>query len=203
MPDAPAGLSSIYVVRHGETEWSLTGRHTGRTDVPLTRAGEGQAAGLRKYLAGIEFSWVASSPLARAVGTCKLAGFDTPELIDDLMEWDYGDYEGMTLSQIHQSMPDWNLWVDGAPGGEGVADLDKRADRMLELLQGKQGNVLVFSHGHFLRVLAARWLALEVSGGRLFALQPAAVSVLGFEHGNPVISMWNMVGTMSAGSRLS
>ncbi len=186
------GLSGVYLVRHGETEWSLAGRHTGRTDVPLTLIGEAQATGLREYLSGIEFSWVASSPLKRAVDTCKLAGFNAPEPVDDLMEWDYGNYEGMTLSQIHQSRPDWDLWIDGVPGGEGVADVGKRADRVLQLIRGKQGNVLLFSHGHFLRVLAARWLALDVSGGRLFALQPAAVSVLGFEHGNPVISIWDM-----------
>ena len=192
-------LSSVYVVRHGETEWSLTGRHTGRTDVPLTTVGEGQAASLRAYLAEVEFSWVASSPLIRAADTCKLAGFDVPELVDDLMEWDYGDYEGMTLSQIHQSRPGWDLWVDGAPGGEGVASVGRRADKVLELVHGKHGNVLLFSHGHFLRVLVARWLGLQVSGGSLFALQPAAVSVFGFEHGNPVVSMWNVTITSGIG----
>ena len=189
---ADNALAGIYIVRHGETEWSLAERHTGRTDVPLTPNGIEQVASLGDYLAKVEFSWVASSPLVRAQETCKLAGFNTPDLLDDLMEWDYGNYEGITLDQIRQSRPDWNLWTDGCPGGEGAAEIGERAKRVLALAREHTGNVLLFSHGHFLRVLAACWLGMQVSGGRLFALQPAAVSVLAFEHDLPVISMWNL-----------
>ncbi|MHB8262890.1 MAG: histidine phosphatase family protein [Acidimicrobiales bacterium] len=185
-------LSKLYIVRHGETGWSLSGRHTGRTDVPLTQNGVGQATLLAAHLSTIKFSWVASSPLVRAHETSLLAGFDAPDLLDDLMEWDYGDYEGLTTPEISRIHPGWFLWRDGVAGGEDISDIEQRADRVLSLAREHSGNVILFSHGHFLRVLAARWLGLPVSEGRLFTLQPAAVSVLAFENDYPVIFSWDL-----------
>ncbi len=185
-------LSKLYIVRHGETEWSLSGRHTGRTDVPLTQNGVSQAGLLAGYLSTIKFSWVASSPLARARETSLLAGFSASDLLDDLMEWDYGDYEGLTTSQISRIHPGWFLWRDGVAGGETIYEVEQRADRVLSLAREHSENAIVFSHGHFLRALAARWLGLPVLEGRLFALQPAAVSVLAFENDHPVIFSWNL-----------
>ncbi|MCL4434658.1 MAG: histidine phosphatase family protein [Actinobacteria bacterium] len=186
------GFTKLYLVRHGETEWSLSGKHTGRTDVPLTKHGESQATLLSTYLPTIGFSWVASSPLARARETCKLAGFGSPHLLDDLMEWDYGDYEGLTTSQISGIHPGWFLWRDGVTGGEGISEISQRADRVLSLASEHPGDVILFSHGHFLRVLAARWLGLPASEGRLFALQPASVSALVFENDYPAIFSWDL-----------
>jgi len=170
----------VVLVRHGETEWSRTGRHTGRTDVPLTEEGERQARAL-----------VLSSPLRRALDTARLAGFE-PEVRDDLAEWDYGEYDGVTTPEIREQVPDWTIWRYGALGGESVEQLAARADRAVAELLEVEGDVLVFSHGHFLRVLTARWLGLEAADGRLFALDSGTLSTLGFEREQPVIRSWNV-----------
>jgi len=180
----------VVLVRHGETEWSRTGRHTGRTDLPLTENGERQARAVGEALRGREFALVVSSPLLRARETARLAGFE-PELRDDLAEWDYGEYDGLTTPQIREQVPDWTIWGYGAVGGESVEELAVRADRVVEELLGVEGDVLVFSHGHFLRVLTARWLGLSAAEGRLFALDSGTLSMLGFEREQRVIRSWN------------
>jgi probable phosphoglycerate mutase len=184
----------IFVVRHGETEWSRAGRHTGLTDVPLTEVGRSQASALATTLGGHEFSLVLSSPLQRARETCALAGFTEQAVdCDDLHEWDYGEYEGLTTPEIWASRPDWNLWRDGCPAGELPADVAARADRALEVLRDVDGDAaLVFAHGHLLRVLAARWMALPASVGGRLALWAAALGVLGYERSTPVIWSWNI-----------
>ena len=185
----------IFLIRHGETAWSLTGRHTGRTEVPLTGKGERDAANLRERLEKIPFTSVLTSPRQRARRTCELAGFGAVARTEtDLQEWDYGDYEGRTTADICQQRPGWNLFADGCPQGESVEEVSHRADRLLSSLRSKDGTVAVFSHGHFLRALAVRWIELAVREGRHFALGTASWSVLGFEHPNsdvPVISLWN------------
>lgn len=186
-------LPTIYLVRHGETEWSKSGRHTGRTDLPLTPSGEAEARALHSRLAARSFDQVLASPLQRAVRTAELAGFaTTPET--DLMEWDYGDYEGLTSAAIHARRPDWELFSDGCPGGESVKQIAERADRMVSRLKGARGNVLVVSHGHFLRALAARWIGQPVLFARALLLSTASVSALGFGHDRldePAIGLWN------------
>ncbi|MEM8954996.1 MAG: histidine phosphatase family protein [Verrucomicrobiota bacterium] len=187
-------LPIVYLARHGETEWALDGRHTGKTDLPLTERGERNAASLRDRLRGISFEEVFTSPLKRASRTCELAGFgDVAELDPDLVEWDYGDYEGRRTVDIHQERPDWQLFRDGCPGGEGLADVGIRADRVVARLRNVGGNVLVFSSGHFLRALAARWLGLEVGMGRCFLLSTASLSALSYEHNlsEPAIRLWD------------
>ncbi len=181
----------VVLVRHGETEWSRTGRHTGRTDVPLTEEGERQARAVGEALRGREFVLVLSSPLTRALSTARLAGFE-PDLRDDLAEWNYGDYDGVTTPEIREKVPDWTVWRYGAEGGESVADLASRADRVVGELVGIDGDVLVFSHGHLLRVLTARWLELGAAEGRLFALDSGTLSTLGFEREQRVIRSWNV-----------
>ncbi|HEY7018105.1 MAG TPA: histidine phosphatase family protein [Gaiellaceae bacterium] len=180
----------VMLVRHGETEWSRDLRHTGRTDVPLTQKGEGQARAVGEALRGREFALVLSSPLGRSLETARLAGF-SPEVRDDLAEWDYGDYEGRRTEEIREEVPDWTIWRYGAKGGESVEQVGARADRVVEELRGVDGDVLVFAHGHLLRALAARWLGLEPSEGRLFALDPATLSTLGYEREQPVLRVWN------------
>jgi probable phosphoglycerate mutase len=183
----------IVLVRHGETEWTLTGRHTGRTDVPLTDRGREQAHRLGAALSDRRFALVLSSPLARALETCRLAGLgEQAEVSDDLREWDYGDYEGRRTVDIRETRPRWTLWADGVPGGETAADVAERVDRVLERARGAGGTVALFAHAHVLRVLAARWLGLAPEDGRLFAMAPAAVSVLGYEREAPVIQQWNI-----------
>jgi probable phosphoglycerate mutase len=186
-------MGEIYLVRHGETEWSRDGRHTGRTDIPLTDKGREQARLLRAALASHSFARVLTSPLGRAVETCRLAGLgDSAETTDGLLEWDYGDYEGLTSPQIRERRPDWSLWRDGCPGGEAPADVGARVDRVLELLHDLDDDAVLFAHGHVLRVLAARWLGLEPAIGSKLALSVATVSVLGFEHEvDHVIRRWN------------
>ena len=186
----------IVLVRHGETHWSRAGKHTGRTDVPLTERGRRQAEAIRAVLGERRFELVLTSPLERAAETCRLAGYgDLAVRSADLVEWDYGAYEGRTTTDIRTERPGWTLWRDGVPDGETPAAVGVRADRVLELLLAATGDALVFAHGHFLRVLAARWLGLEPSEGRLFALDPATISVLGHEREAPVICRWNIDGS--------
>jgi broad specificity phosphatase PhoE len=180
----------VVLVRHGETEWSRELKHTGRTDVPLTEAGERQARGVGEALRGREFALVLSSPLRRALDTARLAGFE-PQLRDELAEWDYGDYEGLRTAEIREQVPDWTVWRYGALGGESVADVGARVDRVIDELGRVDGEALVFAHGHLLRVLAARWLALGTADGRLFALDSGTLSTLGYEREQRAIRSWN------------
>jgi probable phosphoglycerate mutase len=190
-----ATLPDVYLVRHGETEWSLSGQHTGLTDLPLTAAGEEQARRLRARLNSVSFSKVFSSPLQRAARTAEFSGYGSAvELDRDLIEWNYGDYEGKKRDWILTHRPDWLIFRDGCPNGESPADVGHRADRVISRICQVSGNVLVFSSGHILRVLIARWLGLEPSGGRYFRLGTAALSVLGYDHGNrdePVLRLLN------------
>jgi broad specificity phosphatase PhoE len=182
----------IVLARHGETEWSRDKRHTGRTDIPLTETGRRQAAVLRSALEGRPFARVLSSPLDRARETCRLAGLgDRAELTGDLCEWDYGEYEGVTTAAIREGRPDWSLWRDGCPGGETAADVGARVDRVLASLDGLDGDVALFAHGHVLRVLTARWLGLGPEHGALFKLDTATLSLLGYERETRVITRWN------------
>jgi broad specificity phosphatase PhoE len=183
---------SVVLARHGETEWSLSLRHTGKTDLPLTEEGRRQARALGPRLHAWTFSVVLTSPLQRALETCRLAGYgERAQLRPDLVEWDYGRYEGLTSQQIEALRPNWSLWRDGCPGGEKAEDVGRRADRVLAEVRSADGDVLIFAHGHVLRVLAARWLGEPPEGGRHYALQTATVSVLGYEHADPVIRLWN------------
>lgn len=182
----------LWLIRHGETEWSRSGAHTGRTDLPLTEEGERQAKALGKYLACRSFALVLTSPLGRARETCKLAGYGVTAAVDDnLREWDYGDYEGISTADIRKSRPQWDLWKEGVPNGERVEDVYARAGQVLERATQAAGDVALFAHGHILRILASHWLALPPNGGRLFALSTATVSVLGYEREQRVISRWN------------
>jgi probable phosphoglycerate mutase len=188
----------VVLVRHGETEWALDGRHTGRTDVPLTDRGRRQAAWLAGLLRARQFAKVLVSPRQRAVETCRLAGFgDVAEVRDDLAEWDYGEYEGRTTPEILAERPGWTLWDDGVPGGETVEDVGHRVDRVIAEVRSTPGDVAIFAHGHVLRILTARWLGLGPRCGRLFLLEPAGVSVLGYEHTWAVITRWNDTPTYS------
>jgi len=184
----------MFLVRHGQTEWSRTRRHTGRTDVELESAGRAQAESLSALLADRSFSQVLTSPLARAAETCQLAGFGEVAVPDeDLAEWDYGEYDGLTSAQIRERRPGWNLWVDGVPGGETPAAVGARADRVIARSAQSDGDTLCFSHGHLLRVLAARWVGLPPVGGRLLLLGTGSLSVLGWEAATPVIARWNQL----------
>ena len=184
----------IYLARHGETAWSITGQHTGVTDLPLTERGECNALRLGKQLAGFNFAKVFTSPLQRAVRTCELAGFASVAEVDpDLMEWNYGDYEGLRTAEIHAVRPGWQLFRDGCPNGESPAEVAARADRVVRRVRAVKGNVLIFSSGHFLRVFAARWLGLEPFAGKFFMLDTASLSALSYEHdlSSPAIRFWN------------
>ena len=182
----------IWLFRHGETEWSLSGQHTGRTDLPLTAAGRRRAAAIGRRLSGRPFALVLSSPLSRALETCRLAGYgDVAELNSDLMEWDYGDYEGRRTFDIWKERPGWSLWQDGVPGGETIDQVAARTRNVIEAAKSAEGDVALFAHGHVLRVLTARWLDLAPDAGQLFELGTAAVSVLGYEHDTRVIVKWN------------
>jgi broad specificity phosphatase PhoE len=182
----------VVLVRHGETEWSRTGRHTGRTEVPLTEKGREQAEAVGVALQGRGFALVLTSPLGRALETCRLAGFgDQAQARDELMEWDYGAYEGRTTAEIREERPGWTLWRDGVPEGETAGQVGERADRVLDEVRRTGGDALLFAHGHLLRVLAARWLGLGPDAGRLFALDPATLSTLGYERETAVIQLWN------------
>jgi probable phosphoglycerate mutase len=187
-------LQVVYLARHGETAWSLSGQPTGRTDLPLTERGERNARRLGERLKGLTFAAVLTSPLQRAARTCELAGFGAAAEVDrDLLEWDYGQYEGRRSAEIHAERPDWQLFRDGCPRGETPDQVGARADRVVSRVRAIPGDVLLFSSGHFLRVLAARWLGLEPGAGRYFLLSTASLSVLGYEHNRsqPVIRLWD------------
>jgi probable phosphoglycerate mutase len=182
----------LLIVRHGETEWSKAGRHTGSTDVPLTVAGREQAAAVGPRLAGEDFALVLCSPKIRARETCELAGFGAvAETCDDLREWDYGEYDGLTTAQIRASDPHWDLWSQGAPGGESPAEVCARADRVLARFAAIEGQGLAFAHGHILRVLTARWLEMDAAAGARFKLATAGVGTLGYERETTVIERWS------------
>jgi broad specificity phosphatase PhoE len=188
-------MPEIVIVRHGETEWSLARKHTGQTDLSLVAPGRRRAAALAGILGGRSFALVLTSPLRRARETCELAGFgDRAEICEDLREWDYGDYEGLTTVEIRERNPDWVLWRDGCPGGETPADVGARAERALERMRGADGDAIAFAHGHILRVLAARWVEQPVALGSRLVLGAGAFSVLGHEHENQTILQWNDTG---------
>lgn len=188
MPDEPA----IVLVRHGETEWSSSGRHTSYTDVALTERGREQARALGPRLHGYSFRLVLSSPRVRAVDTCALAGLGgQAEITEDLVEWDYGAYEGLTTLEIREQVPDWTIFDHGAPGGESATRVGDRADRVLERASAAGGSIALFSHGHFLRVLGARWIGLAPEQGRLLGLDVAGIGVLGHERATRVLRTWN------------
>ena len=192
MPDVSDRASEVVLVRHGETEWSRDGRHTGRTDVPLTELGRDEAEAAGDRLGGRRFALVLSSPLGRARETAALAGYGAQvQLRDDLLEWDYGEAEGLTTAEIRRQQPGWTVWDPGPAGGETVDAVGARADRVIDEIRSADGDVLVFAHGHLLRILTARWLGLDAAGGRFFALDPATLSVLGYEHAQPVMREWN------------
>jgi len=189
-------LPEIHIVRHGETAWTKSRRHTGLSDIPLTERGEQQARLLGNYLEGGAYQHVFTSPLQRASRTCELAGFGGRAQIDpDLVEWNYGEYDGLTTEEIRKLRPSWHVFRDGCPGGESVAEVAARADRVVRRLRELNANVLLFSSGHFTRVFAARWLGLEPSCGRLFMLSTTTLSILGYEHTTsaPAIRLWNDV----------
>ena len=185
---------TLYIARHGETAWSLSGQHTGLTDLPLTERGESNARHLGNALRGRSFAHVFTSPLQRARRTCELAGFGAQAEVDhDLLEWNYGEYEGLRTDEIHAKRPGWELFRDGCPGGESAADVGARADRVIDRVRPARQDVLIFSSGHFLRVLAARWLGLAPQAGKYFLLSTASLSALSYEHDltRPVIEFWN------------
>jgi probable phosphoglycerate mutase len=186
-------MADVWLVRHGETEWARLGRHTGRTDIPLTDTGRDQARGLGQALADHAFGLVLTSPLSRAVDTAALAGLADRTLLEpDLREWDYGTLEGRLTADIRDDYPGWTIWRGPWPGGETIDGVAARADRVIARARSAAGDVLLFSHGHLLRILAARWLALPPTAGGLFALDTATISVLGWEHDAPVVETWNV-----------
>ena len=195
---------SLYLVRHGQTEWSLSGHHTGRTDIPLTACGEREAHALKPWLTRIQFARVFTSPRQRARRTCELAGLGAhAELEPDLAEWEYGDYEGELSSDIHKHRPDWNVFRHGCPGGELPADVGARADRLITHLRTMDGNIALFSHGQFGMSLTARWIGLPVAEAQHFWLSTASVSILSFNPAHPdvrVIALWNVTSALFAGS---
>ena len=186
-------MAEIVLVRHGQTEWSVAGRHTGRTDIPLTPEGERQARAIGERLGGREFAAVLSSPRVRARRTAELAGLEVTAVDEDLAEWDYGDYEGITTKEIHETDPDWYLWTGGVPGGESPEQIGARIDRVLDRARAhlEHGDVALVAHGHALRVVGARWIEEPVQVGGRLRLDTATLCRLGFEHGRPVILEWN------------
>lgn len=182
----------VVLVRHGQTEWSVSGRHTGRTDVPLTDVGREKAAQLGGPLSAWRFASVLTSPMSRAIETCRLAGLGDGALVtEDLSEWDYGEYEGRRTIDIRKDRPGWDLWVDGVIGGETVEEVGRRADRVIAAALAVDGDVALFAHGHILRIVGARWIDLPPAAGRRLALATASVSVLGWERDTPVLERWN------------
>lgn len=188
-------LPRVYLARHGETAWTLTGQHTGRTDIALTARGEADARRLGERLKPVSLTLVLTSPLQRAKRTCELAGLGgRAEVVDNLREWDYGEFEGLKTAEIRQRRRDWNLFRDGCPGGESVAQAGGRADAVIARLRKAPGDAIVFAHGHILRVLTARWLGLPAADGRLFLCEPTSLGILGYEHDHqeePVVRLWN------------
>lgn len=183
---------NLYVVRHGATEWSTSGQHTSTTDLPLLPEGEEQARDAKKLLNGVAFSLVLCSPMQRAQRTCELTGLRSAAIIDeDLHEWNYGDYEGVTTATIRETVPNWTVWDGNCPGGESIDQVAARADRVIDRVRAQTGTAIVFAHGHFLRVLTARWCELAPIEGRRFVLDPATVSVLGWERSTPALRQWN------------
>jgi probable phosphoglycerate mutase len=196
-PHITSKAQEIWLIRHGETEWTLSGAHTGKTDIPLTNAGREKAMAVGRFLRGRHFELVLSSPLARALETCRLAGYgDVAETDVRLCEWDYGDYEGCTTTDIRKSRPGWFLWTSGVPNGEAITDVAARADEVIERVSASNApgasSVAIFAHGHILRILAARWLGLSPDCGRLLSLSTGTVSVLGYERETRVIARWNV-----------
>jgi len=186
-------LRELWLIRHGETEWSRSGAHTGRTDIPLTAAGRDRASAIGRYLAGRHFALVLTSPLERARATCRLAGYGDAAAADsNLSEWNYGDYEGRTTPDIQKEFPNWSLWRDGVPHGESIGQVAARAEAVIARALGADGDAALFAHGHVLRILTARWLGLAPECGRLFALDTASLSALGYERETRVISRWNL-----------
>ncbi len=184
--------SNLWLIRHGETEWSRSGAHTGRTDIPLTAAGQERAAAIGRYLGERQFALVLTSPLQRARETCRLAGYGSAaQLEPNLMEWDYGSYEGLTSKDIRKAVPGWNIWTNGVSGGETVEQVGARARLVIARASGAGGDVALFGHGHILRILTASWLGLAPVAGRLFAFDTASLSVLGYERETRVIQRWN------------
>jgi len=182
----------VYVIRHGETEWSVSGQHTGVTDIPLTDNGRKNAKLLQPMLAKQSFALVLTSPLQRAKETCKLSGLgEVAEIVPDLVEWNYGEYEGLTSSQIHKKTPGWTVFVNGCPGGEKPEEVGQRADRVIAKVRAVKGDVALFAHGHILRVLGARWLGLPAMAGRHFLLDTGTLNILGYYRGVPAVQIWN------------
>jgi probable phosphoglycerate mutase len=191
MSDSP----EVLLIRHAATEWSVAGRHTGRTDLPLSEEGRQAARRTALKLEEQSFEWVLSSPLRRARETCEICGLGAQaQTVDQLVEWDYGKYEGLTTAQIRELHPGWNLWRDGCPDGESLAQVSERADAVIAMLRTLQGQVAVFAHGHILRVLAARWIAADPQLGARLMLSTGALSVLGHEHGAGALRRWNECG---------
>jgi broad specificity phosphatase PhoE len=183
---------TLYIIRHGETEWSLNGKHTGLTDLDLTPNGVVEAEKMRDRLKGIKFDHVFSSPLQRAHKTCEISGLGKQAIIHKgIVEWDYGEYEGITSKEIHKTHPGWNVFEHGGPGGESVSDITKRIDDSIAEFRALEGNIAIFSHGHFSRAFAARWLGLTVTDGRIFILHTATLNIMGWYRERPVIELWN------------
>jgi len=188
----PATEQQVYVIRHGETEWSLSGQHTGITDIPLTENGRNLAELLHPVLAKESFALVLTSPLQRAKETCRLSGLgDQAEVNSNLTEWNYGEYEGLTPAQIHQKTPGWLLFTDGAPGGETPEQVGERADHVIKKVKAVKGNVALFAHGHIFRVLVARWIDLPATAGRKFLLDTGTLNILSYYRGLPAVKTWN------------
>ena len=191
-PTGDPARHQVWVLRHGATEWSVNGRHTGRTDLPLTDEGRAEATALAPLLGGRRFALVLVSPLERARETCRLAGYAEVAVVDDdLLEWDYGRYEGVTSSEIRETVPGWTVFTGDCPDGETIAQVAARADRVIARALAADGDVALFAHGHILRVLTARWCQLDAVEGRRFPLETATLNILGWEHEYPVIRRWN------------
>lgn len=187
------GPGQIWLIRHGETQWSMTGQHTGRTDLPLTQEGERRAEAIRRYFHGRPFARVLTSPLKRASETCRIAGYGSvAQVNDDLREWNYGVYEGRTTSEVRNESPGWSIWTSDVPGGETVEEVGIRARRVIEGISSQEGDVAIFGHGHMLRILTACWLDLPPLEGRRFPFSTAALSILGYERETRAIVRWNI-----------
>jgi broad specificity phosphatase PhoE len=186
-------LGELWLIRHGETEWSVSGAHTGRTDIPLTDDGRRRAEGIRRYLNNRPFALVLSSPLSRALETCRIAGYgDVAQIEPNLREWDYGIYEGKTTSEIRKEVPDWSVWSSEIPKGESLDEVCHRAQQVIDRALQADGDVALFAHGHILRILATRWTQLPCRAGEVLALDTAAISILGYERETRVIRLWNL-----------